>query len=131
MTVKAFIWGALATMIASWGVLALIVTWIDPSSSAAAMGFILFFLAIFLAVASMASLAGYVFRSVFLRGQLSAYRVRPALRQGMLLGAFVDLLLFLQLERLLIWWVSAIIVLLFIVIELVFISYDKHGSSTS
>ncbi len=118
-------------MIASWGVLALIVTWIDPSSSAAAMGFILFFLAMFLAVASMAALAGYVFRSVFLRSQLSAYRVRPALRQGMLLGAFVDLLLFLQLERLLIWWVSAIIVLLFIVIELVFISYDKHGASTS
>ena len=131
MTVKAFIWGALATMIASWGVLALIVTWIDPSSSAAAMGFILFFLAMFLAVASMTALLGYVFRSLFLHSQLSAYRVRPALRQGMLLGAFVDLLLFLQLERLLIWWVSAIIVLLFIVIELVFISYDKHGSSTS
>ncbi len=131
MTVRTFILGAIAMMVLSVGVLAMIVSWIDPRSSAAAMGFVLFFLAMFLAVASLAALLGYLFRSLFLAKELPAYRVRPALRQGVLLGAFVDLLLFLQLERLLIWWVSAIIVLLFLVIELVFISYDKHGAATS
>ncbi|HLC49476.1 MAG TPA: hypothetical protein VJI96_03805 [Candidatus Andersenbacteria bacterium] len=129
MTVKVFILGTLATMLMSWGILALIITWVDPLSSTASLAFILFFLAMFLAVASLTSLLGYVVRSIFFRSQLSAYRVRPALRQGVFLGVFTDLLLFLQLERILIWWVSAIIVLLFIVVELVFISYDKYAAT--
>ncbi|MEK7500215.1 MAG: hypothetical protein AAB649_06475 [Patescibacteria group bacterium] len=129
MTVKAFILGAFATMLASLGILALVITWIDPVSSIASLAFLLFFLALFLAVASFSSLIGYIARSIFLRKQLSAYRVRPALRQGVFMGIFVDLLLFLQLERILVWWVAAIIVLFFIVVELVFISYDKYGTT--
>jgi hypothetical protein len=129
MTVRSFMIGTLATLILSWGILALIIMWVDPLSSTASVAFILFFLSIFLAVSSTAALVGYGVRSVFLRSQLPAYRVRPALRQGVFLGVFVDLLLFLQLERLLVWWVSAIIVLLFIVVELVFISYDKYGTT--
>lgn len=129
MTVRAFMMGTLATMVLSWGILALIVLWVDPLSSTASLAFVLFFLSIFLAVSSVAALVGYAMRSLFLRNQLPAYRVRPALRQGVFLGVFVDLLLFLQLQRILVWWVSAIIVLLFIVIELVFISYDKYSAS--
>ena len=129
MTVKAFILGAFATMLASLGILALVITWIDPVSSIASLAFLLFFLALFLAVASFSSLIGYIARSIFLRKQLSAYRVRPALRQGVFMGIFVDLLLFLQLERILVWWVAAIIILFFIVVELVFISYDKYGTT--
>lgn len=129
MTVRTFILGALGTLLVSCGILGLIVTWIDPTAPTASLAFILFFLSMFLAVSSLAALLGYVVRSVFLRSQLSAYRVRPALRQGVFLGVFTDLLLFLQLERILIWWVSAIIILLFIVVELVFISYDKYGTA--
>jgi len=129
MTVKAFILGSLATLLVSIGILALIVLWIDPSSSIASVAFLLFFLSLFLAVASFASLVGYIARSLFLRKQLSAYRVRPALRQGVFLGVFTDVLFFLQLQRILVWWVSAILVLLFIVIELVYISYDKYGAT--
>ncbi len=128
MTVKAFIAGTLATLVASSGILTLIIMWVDPLSSTASLAFILFFLSLFLAIASLGALAGYGVRSLFLRKELPAYRVRPALRQGVFLGVFADLLFFLQLERILVWWVSAIIVLLFIVIELVFISYDKYGS---
>ncbi len=126
MTVKAFTFGSFISLLASLGVLTLIVSWVDPTKSPA-LAFILFFLALFLAVASLASLAGYMTRSIFIRHQLPAYRVRPSLRQGVFLGVFVCLLLFLQLERILVWWVSAIIVVLFIMIELVFISYDRNG----
>lgn len=125
MNIKAFTLGAFIVSIASWGVLYLIINWVDPTTTAAA-AFILFFLTLFLAVAATSALIGYMARSIFMRHQLPAYRVRPSLRQGLFLGVFVDLLLFLQLERILVWWVSAIIVLLFIVIELVFISYDKQ-----
>ncbi len=129
MTVKAFIIGTFATMLASTGILTLIITWVDPLSSIASLAFLLFFLSLFLAVSSFAALVGYIARSIFLRRQLSAYRVRPALRQGVFMGIFVDVLLFLQLERILVWWVAAIIVLFFIVVELVFISYDKYGAA--
>lgn len=130
MTVKIFILGSVGTLVASVGILALIITMINPTSSGAAMAFMLFFLSMFLAVSALAALFGYAVRSVFLRSQLPAYRVRPALRQGVFLGAFTDLLLFLQLERMLVWWVTAIIVLFFIVVELIFLSYDKHGATT-
>lgn len=129
MTVRSFMMGTLATMLLSWGILALIIMWVDPLSSTASLAFILFFLCVFLGVSSLAALVGYGVRSLFLKSQLPAYRVRPALRQGVFIGVFVDLLLFLQLERILVWWVSAIIVLLFIVVELVFISYDKYGAT--
>lgn len=127
MTVRAFLAGSFVSLLASSGVLFLIISWVDPTKSPA-IAFVLFFLALFLAVASLASLVGYIARSIFMRHQLPAYRVRPSLRQGVFLGVFVDLLLFLQLERILVWWVSAIIILLFIVIELVFISYDRNGT---
>ena len=129
MTVKAFILGSFATLIASIGILTLIIMWIDPASSVVSLALLLIFLSLFLAVASFSSIVGYIARSIFLRKQLSAYRVRPALRQGVFIGIFADLLLFLQLERILVWWVAAIIVILFIVIELVFISYDKYGTT--
>lgn len=128
MTVKIFTLGACITALISWAILYLIVNWIDPTTSAAA-AFILFFLVLFLAISATSSLIGYIIRSIMMRHQLSAHRVRPSLRQGVFLGVFVDLLLFLQLERILVWWVAAIIVLLFIVIELVFTSYDRNGTS--
>lgn len=128
MTVKIFALGACITALISWAILYLIVNWIDPTKSAAA-AFILFFLVLFLAISATASLTGYIARSIMMRHQLPAHRVRPSLRQGVFLGVFVDLLLFLQLERILVWWVAAIIVLLFIVIELVFTSYDRNGTS--
>lgn len=128
MTVKAFALGSFVAAVISWAILVLIISWIDPTTSAVA-GFILFFLALFLAVSATSGLIGYIARTIFMRHQLPAYRVRPSLRQGVFLGVFVDLLLFLQLERILVWWVAAIIVVLFIAIELVFISYDRHGTS--
>ncbi len=127
MTVRIFILGTLITIIVSSGILALTLFGISPNSAAASFALILIFLTMFLAVSSFAALAGNGARSLFLQNQLPAYRLRPALRQGVFLGMFTDLLLFLQLQRILVWWVAAIIILLFIVIELVFISHDKYS----
>jgi len=118
----------MATFLFSTGVLALIVSWVDPTSSASGLALVLFFLTMFLFVASLFSMLGYLARAIIVRHQLPPYRVRPSLRQGLFFGIFVDILLFLQLERILVWWVSAIIILLFVVIELVFISYDQNSA---
>lgn len=130
MTVRLFGIGTLATFLFSTGVLALIVSWVDPTANASALAIVLFFLAMFLSIASLFSLLGYGARALLVRNQHPAHRVRPSLRQGLFFGIFMDILLFLQLERILVWWVAGIIILLFVVVEIVFISYDKHGAPT-
>ncbi len=130
MTVRLFGVATLATFLFSTGVLALIITWVDPTSNVSGLALVLFFLTMFLSIASLFSMLGYGARALIMRHQLPPYRVRPSLRQGVFFGIFVDILLFLQLERILVWWVAAIIILLFVVIELVFISYDHNGTAT-
>ncbi|MEO6077369.1 MAG: hypothetical protein ABIP54_01110 [Candidatus Andersenbacteria bacterium] len=130
MTVRLFGIGTIATFLFSTGILALIISWVDPTSNGSALAMVLFFLTMFLSVGALFALLGYAARRLIIRHQLSSYSVRPALRQGLFFGIFVDILLFLQLERILVWWVAGIIILLFVVIELVFISYDSNGTTT-
>lgn len=124
MTVRVFFIGSLITTIISWAIWAAIILWLDPLS-AGWLGYVLFFLVLFLAVASTSGIIGYVVRRIITPQQLSAYAVRVALRQGLLLGAFLDILLFLQLTRLYQWWIAVIVIVLFLSIELVFLSFDR------
>jgi hypothetical protein len=124
MTVRIFIIGTLITVVLSWAIWWAIVMFLDPVQ-AGWIGFVLFFLSTFLAVASTAALVGFGVRRLLLPGQLPAYSVRPALRQGLWLGIFMDLLLFLQLLRLLRWWLTLIVIILFVSIEFVFLGYDR------
>lgn len=126
MTIRIFLIGTIVSLIAAWGIFALIVNWLDPLQ-AGPLGFVLFFLVLFLAVASSAALVGYLLRRFLLSVQHPAYVVRPSLRQGIWLGLFLDILLFLQLFRLLQWWIALIIVLLFLCLEVLFLGYDRHA----
>lgn len=126
MTVRTFAIGAFAASLASWFIWTLIVMWLDPTQ-AGWIGFALFFLSLFLAVAGTTALGGYIMRRLLMPGQLPAYSVRSALRQGVLLGLFLDVLLALQLFRLVRWWVTVIAIILFLSIELLFLSYERSG----
>jgi len=123
MTVKAFLIGSLFTTIVSWAILVAIIRWLDPHQ-AGWLGYLLFFLALFLAVASTSGIIGYTIRRIITPGQLSSYAVRTALRQGLLLGLFLVVLLFLQLMELYQWWMAVIVIVLFLSIEIVFLSLD-------
>lgn len=126
MTVRTFLLGSLAATVVFWGIWLLIVNWIDPQE-AQATGFLLFFLSFFLAVGSTSALIGYGIRRLVSPGQFPAYRVRTSLRQAMWLGLFLDLLLFLQLQRLLRWWMTVIIIVLFLSLEFLFLTYERSG----
>jgi len=75
MTVRTFLGGSLAGAIIGWGVWLLILNLIDPTE-AGLIGYILFFLTLFLAITSTIGLLGYAIRRVLAPGQLSTYRVR-------------------------------------------------------
>ena len=124
MTVRVFLLGSLVAASAAWGIWAMIIQWLDPDR-AGLFGYVLFFLALFLAIASTLSLIGYGVRRVLIPAQLPAYRVRYSIRQGILLGAFTDLLLFLQLLRLARWWLVLLLIIVFVSTEFVFLSYDR------
>lgn len=124
MTVRTFLVGSFFALVIFWGIWFLIINWVRPSD-AQEVGLILFFSSFFLGVASAAALIGYVVRRLVTPSQLPAYRVRTSLRQAVWLGIFLDLLLFLQLQRLLRWWVTVIIIVLFLSLEFLFLTYDR------
>lgn len=123
MTILVFLVGSAAAAVIGWGTWALIITYLDPIR-AGVLGFLLFYLALYLAVAASASLIGYLLRRLLQPQRLASYAVRPAARQGLILAGFLDLLLLLQQLRLYRWWVGAIVAGIVVMIELVFISYD-------
>ncbi|MBI3250534.1 MAG: hypothetical protein HYZ61_01615 [Candidatus Andersenbacteria bacterium] len=127
MTVRVFLWGSFLASLVFWGIWFLVVAWIDPAE-AEVIGFTMFFMTFFLAVASTISFLGYGIRRLISPAQLAAYRVRTSLRQGVWLGLLINLLLMLQLQRLLRWWVTLIVVILFLSLELLFLTYDKSTS---
>lgn len=124
MTVRVFIVGSFVVAVtgaAAWG---LIVTQLSPLR-AGALGFVLFFLSFFVAVASLVALGGYGIRRLLLRQQFPVYAVRTSLRQGIMIGLFSVLLLFLQLIRLYRWWIAVAAIAVMVSVELVFLSYDR------
>lgn len=130
MTVRLFIIGSILTSISSWGIWVLILKYLDPKI-AGSIGYFLFFLSLFLAVASATALLGYAFRRLIAPELLATYAVRPALRQGIMLGIFLDFLLILQLVRLYKWWLAVIAIILFITTELIFLSYGQASKRTT
>ena len=124
MTVRLFVIGSLLAVVAGVVSFGLTITQLAPGT-AGPVGFTLFFLSLFVAVASLAALIGYAVRRIVLPRIFPAYLVRTSVRQGVLLGIFVTLLLFLQLLRLYQWWIGLISIAVFISLELVFLSYDQ------
>jgi len=124
MTIHVFIIGSFLTAIIGWSIWLAIVSFLDPLQ-AGILGFVLFFLALFLAVASTTSLLGYLVRRLVAPAIFSAYTVRVALRQGLWLSLFLNLLLLLHLSELYRWYFGVILIIIFLSIELVFLSVDR------
>lgn len=124
MTVKTFIIGSLLCATLGLVMWCLVLFFLDPTQ-AGMVGYVLFFLSFFLMLASVAGLVGYGARRVLQASQLSAYSVRSALRQGIMLALFASLLLLLVRIRVYQWWVAVILTVLFVCTELIFFSYDR------
>lgn len=124
MTIRVFIFGSFLAAIVGWAIWLAVILFLDPLQ-AGLLGFALFFLTLFLAVASTASLLGYLVRRLLAPAVFSAYTVRVALRQGLWLSLFLNLLLLLHLLELYRWWLGVLLIIAFLSIELVFLSIDR------
>lgn len=124
MTVKNLLIGSTLTTVLASALWLGVVFFLDPEKAGIA-GYGLFFLSFFLVVAGITTLVGFAVRRILNIRQLAAYSVRGALRQGIMLSLFFNLLLLLVRVRLYQWWVALILTVIFIVFELVFLSYDR------
>ena len=123
MTVRTFIISSLAATIIGGAAWAATVTQLSPDA-AGPIGLALLFLSLFILVAGIGSLLGYLVRRFFMPKQFPAYAVKTSIRQGVIVAVFLSLLLFLQLLRLYSWWIAVIVVAVFLSFELLFLSYD-------
>lgn len=130
MTVRFFVFGSALAASCAWAIVGAIVLYLDPDR-AGILGYFLFFLALFLAAASSAALFGYGTRRLVAREVLAAYAVRTSLRQGVLLGLLLTVLLLLQLLKLYTWWLAVIASILCVTCEFIFLGYDRAFRRTT
>lgn len=124
MTVRTLLLSSSSAAAATTAIWLAIIFFLDPGN-AGLIGYALFFLTLFLAVASWSTLLGFGVRRLLNPRQLTAYSVRGALRQGIMISFFLNFLLLLVRIRLYQWWVAVALTIIFVALEVVFLSYDR------
>lgn len=127
MTVRSFLYGSGVIGSSAALIWVLILFFLNPDQ-AGAVGYALFFLSLFLMVASFSALIGFGLRRLLHAERLSAYSVRASLRQGIMIGLFLILLLIFIRIRLYQWWLAVLLIVVFVFAELLFFSYDKTAT---
>ncbi|MEX2054635.1 MAG: hypothetical protein WD972_00495 [Candidatus Andersenbacteria bacterium] len=130
MMIRVFLIGSALTCVVAGIIWVLILYFLDPQQ-AGSIGYALFFLSLFLCVASLCALIGYGIRRLVSAERLAAYSVRASLRQGIMLGLFLTLLLLLVRIRLYQWWLAVLLTIVFVFAELIFLSYDRTNARRS
>lgn len=107
-----------------WGIFIFVTGLVDPTATNW-LGFVLFYLALFLALSGTAALAGFIFRFVALKKELAFNLVKIAFRQSFLFALFIIFLLILKSQQLFNWLNLFLLIIIFGIFELFMISYKK------
>ena len=108
-----------------WASFILVLYYINPLS-ADWLGFLFFYGSLFLALTGAFSILGFIARFLF-RRDLAVYKqINIASRQAIMLAILLLSVLTLQSQKYLFWWNILLIVIIFSLIELFFISYRRN-----
>lgn len=124
MTLKNYLFVMSALTAVCWGIFIFVAGLVDPTATNW-LGFILFYLSLFLSLSGSAALIGFIFRFVALKKELAFNLVKVAFRQSFLFSLFIIFLLILKSQQLFNWVNLLLLVIIFAVIELFLISYKK------
>ncbi|MCF7860210.1 hypothetical protein K9M09_01145 [Patescibacteria group bacterium] len=124
MTLKNYLWVMGTMTLLCWGIFALMLNLIDPTATNW-LGFMLFYVALFLALSGTAALLGFIIRFVALKRDLVFYAVSTAFRQSFLFALFIVIALFLLSNNLFTWLNVALLLIIFAILELFVASYKK------
>jgi hypothetical protein len=109
---------------ACWGIFYFVASLIDPTATNW-LGFLLFYLVLFISLAGTAALAGFIVRFTLLRKELAFNSVKVAFRQSFLFSLFIIIILVLKTQQLFNWLNLSLLIIIFTILELFFISYKK------
>lgn len=124
MTLKKYLMvTAIATAIC-WTVFLFVSSVINPETTSL-LGFLLFYLALFMALSGTASLIGFLVRFVALRHELVFYAVKIAYRQSFMFALFVIITLILLSQNLFTWLNLIMLIIIFLVSEAIMIHSQK------
>ncbi len=107
-----------------WFITVLMLNLIDPTTTNW-LGFMLFYVSLFLSLSGTAALVGFIIRFVALRRELAFYAVSTAFRQSFLFALFIVIALFLLAASLFTWLNVALLLIIFAILELFVASYKK------
>ncbi len=107
-----------------WGLFIFVAGMIDPGATNW-IGFLLFYLSLFLSLSGTGALIGFLVRFGVMKKELAFNLVRLAFRQSFLFSLFIISLLFLKSKHLFSWLNLTLLIVIFIVLELFLISYKK------
>jgi hypothetical protein len=107
-----------------WGIFYFVASLVDPTATNW-LGFSLFYLALFISLVGTASLVGFIVRFSLLRKELAFNLVKVAFRQSFLFSLFIIIVLILKTQQLFNWLNLSLLIIIFAILELFFISYKK------
>lgn len=124
MTLKNYLFVMSVLTAVCWGIFLFVADLVDPTATNW-LGFILFYLSLFLSLSGTSALIGFIFRFVALKKELAFNLVKIAFRQSFLFSIFIIFLLILKSQELFNWINLILLVIVFAILELFFINYKK------
>jgi hypothetical protein len=124
MSFKKYLITMLVITIILWGIFATMMNMIDPDITNW-VGFLLFYLSLFFAVAGTATIFGLLFRFKKFKRKMPIIYVKMAFRQSFLLSALVVISLFLAAHSLFTWFNLFLLIIILSITEF-FLSNSKQ-----
>ena len=128
MTLRQYLIAMSIMTLVCWVAWFYIIMIIDPTLTNW-IGFLLFYLALSLALAGTAALAGFIIRFAALKQKLVFYSVKEAFRQSFLFSALIIASLLLLAQGLFTWLNLGLLIVSLSVLEFFLISYEKNPSN--
>lgn len=124
MTLKKYLMvTALATALC-WTIFLFVASVINPETTSL-LGFLLFYLALFMSISGTASLIGFLVRFVALRHELVFYAVKIAYRQSFMFALFIIIILILLSQNLFTWLNLIMLIAVFLISEMFMVHSQK------
>src|SRR5574344_3091755 len=117
MTLKNYLFVMSVLTAVCWGIFMFVTGLIDPAATNW-LGFLLFYLSLFLALSGTAALFGFLFRFVALKKELVFNLVKVAFTQSFLFSLFIISLLILKSQHLFNWLNLFLLIAIFGILEL-------------
>jgi hypothetical protein len=124
MTLKKYLLTMLSLTVVCWGLFLFVANLVNPETTNW-LGFVLFYLSLFIALSGTAALLGFVIRFVALKKELAFNLVRNSFRQSFLFSCFIIILLMLKSQALFNWLNLVLLLIIFTILELFLVSLKK------